>query len=176
MGWTTNDLRIEMMNNEAAKNAAEAIKNYIAENKATYDSLNMKNFMEDLVVEKNSVIFDESYSMHGWEYMNFVPEICKMLAANASFKGDASCFSGYGDEGSCEFVCENGILNIRTVYYPNGYSEYLTCEECGEDVVLYDEYEAGKIYICPECGEAIDLSKVYENSTPEIKEFTYIAK
>ena len=32
MGWTSNDLRIEMMNNEAAKNAAEAIKNYIAEN------------------------------------------------------------------------------------------------------------------------------------------------
>jgi hypothetical protein len=92
MGWTSNDLRIEMMNNEAAKNAAEAIKNYIAENAAVYETVNMENLMADLTVEDNAVVLEDSYSMHGWNYMTFVPEICKMLAATASFKGDASYY------------------------------------------------------------------------------------
>ena len=91
MGWTSNDLRIEMMNNEAAKNAAKAIKNFATANAANYDTLNMDNFMSDLTVEGNSVVLDGSYAMHGWDYMNFVPEICKMIAATESFEGNAWC-------------------------------------------------------------------------------------
>ena len=176
MGWTSNDLRIEMMNNEAAKNAAEAIKNFATANAANYDTLNMDNFMSDLTVEGNSVVLDGSYAMHGWDYMNFVPEICKMIAATESFEGNAEYCSGYGDEGNFEFSCENGVLKMRSVSYPNGYCSHLCCEECGMDVVAIDEYEAGKIYICPECGEEIDLSEAFEEYSPVIAEEEFCIK
>ena len=176
MGWTSNDLRIEMMNNEAAKNAAEAIKNYIAENAAVYETVNMENLMADLTVEDNAVVLEDSYSMHGRNYMTFVPEICKIIAATDSFEGKAYYCSGYGDEGNFEFSCENGVLKMRSVNYPNGYCSHLCCEECGMDVVAIDEYEAGKIYICPECGEEIDLSEAFEEYSPVIVEEEFFIK
>jgi hypothetical protein len=49
MGWTSNDLRIEMMNKEAAKNAAEAIKNFASANAANYDSMSIDTLMADLL-------------------------------------------------------------------------------------------------------------------------------
>ena len=58
MGWTTNDLRIEMMNNEAAKNAAEAIKNFATANAANYDSMNIDNLMADMTIDDNAVVLD----------------------------------------------------------------------------------------------------------------------
>ena len=61
MGWTTNDLRIEMMNNEAAKNAAEAIKNFATANAANYDSMNIDNLMADMTIDDNAVVLDCSY-------------------------------------------------------------------------------------------------------------------
>ena len=176
MGWTTNDLRIEMMNNEAAKNAAEAIKNFATANAANYDSVSIDNLMADLTIEDSIVVMDCSYFMHGYDYTEFVPEICKMLASTESFKGYASYCSGYGDEGEIDFDCVDGILNLKSVCYPNGRCEYLSCEECGEDIIPFDEYEEGNIYICPECGEEIDLSAAYEEYSAEIKEITFIAK
>ena len=176
MGWTTNDLRIEMMNNEDAKNAAEAIKNFATANAANYDSMNIDNLMADMTIDDNAVVLDCSYFMHGYDYTEFLPEICKMLAAVDSFKGEAYYCSGYGDEGNFKFTCENGILNLRSVCYPNGYCSYLCCEECGEDIIPFDEYEEGKTYICPECGEEIDLAAAYEEYKPEIKEIVFNTK
>ena len=170
MSWTTNDLRIEMMNNEAAKNAAEAIKNFATANAANYDSMSIDTLMADLTIADNAVVFDCSYFMRGYDYTEFVPEICKMLAAAESFKGEAHFIDGSSEECHFIFSCENSILNLKSVYYPNGYCSCLCCEECGEEIVSFDEYEEGEIYICPECGEEIDLSDAYEEYKPETNE------
>ena len=60
---------------------------------------------------------------------------------------------------------QNGMLDITTTFFPEGYSEYLSCPECGEDVVLMDDYDPDETYVCPECGEEIDFS----GEAPEIK-------
>ena len=170
MGWTSNDLRIEMMNAEAAEAAVEAIKNYATANASKYNSLNMANLMNDLDVDGMAIVLEDSYSMHCAEYLEFIPEICKLIAEIGTFSGSAFMTSGYGDEGDFEFSCDGDTIRLKSVYYPNGFCEYLCCEECGEDVVLFEEYEEGKIYICPDCGEEIDLSEAYEEHKPEINE------
>ena len=56
--------------------------------------------------------------MRGWDYMVFVPEICKAIAtlnAVESFIGTASCESGYNDFGSVQMNYENGLR--RTVAF-----------------------------------------------------------
>ena len=63
MGWTSNDLRIEMMNAEAAEAAVEAIKNYATANASKYNSLNMANLMNDLDVDGMAIVLEDSYSM-----------------------------------------------------------------------------------------------------------------
>ena len=62
MGWTSNDLRIEMMNAEAAEAAVEAIKNYATVNASKYDCLNLANLMNDLDVDGMAVVLEDSYS------------------------------------------------------------------------------------------------------------------
>ena len=176
MGWTTNDLRIEMMNNKAAKNSAEAIKNFATANAANYDSMSIDTLMADLTIADNAVVLDCSYFMRGYDYTEFVPEICKMLAATESFKGKAYFIDGSSEECTFTFSCDNGTLNLRSVYYPIGYCPTLCCEECGEDIIPFDEYEEGKTYICPECGEEIDLAAAYEEYKPEIKEIVFNSK
>lgn len=170
MGWTSNDLRIEMENAKTAATAAEAIKNYASEHVADYQSAMLERLMSDLTVKDNEVILQDSYFMHGFDYLEFVPEICKLIATIGTFKGEAFFISGYGDEGSSMFSSDGNTLTLKTVYYPNGYYEYLCCDECGEDVIPFEEYEEGKKYICPECGEEIDLSEFYKEHLPEIEE------
>lgn len=64
-----------------------------------------------------------------------------------------------------EGTYQNGMLDITTTFFPEGYSEYLSCPECGEDVVRMEDYDPNKTYVCPECGEEIDFSA----EAPEIE-------
>ena len=176
MGWTSNDLRIEMKSIEAAQAAVEAIRNYVNANASKYESLNTANLMADLSAKNTAVVLYDSYSMHGFDYIEFVPEICKLIAEIGIFSGNAAFLSGYGDEGEFEFSYDGNTISLKSIYYPNGYCESLCCEKCGMDLVSIDEYEEGEIYICPECGEEIDLFDAYEEYKPEIKEITIIIK
>ncbi len=53
---------------------------------------------------------------------------------------------------------QNGVLDMTSTFFPEGYSEYLYCPECGEAVVRMEDYDPNATYVCPECGEEIDLS------------------
>ena len=46
----------------------------------------------------------------------------------------------------------------------------MCCDECGENIVKIDEYDASKTYFCEECGEEVDLQEQYENCKPIITE------
>lgn len=175
MGWTTNDMRIGMKDAKAAEAAAETIREYVEAKGANYDSLNRANLLKDLHVEGNAIVLEDSYSMYGYDYMKFIPEVCKLIALIGSCSGEAFFASDYG-EGSFEINCDGAILTLNSLWYHNGYSESLHCDECREEVVRYDEYEPGKIYICPECGEVVNLTEEYEKYTPEINEITFKIK
>lgn len=173
MSWTSNDMRIEMNNTAAANIAIDTIKQYVADHGMKYQSLNYTNLNEDLHIENSVVVLENSSSMDGIDYMTFIQDISKLIAEVAfveSFNGNVFYASGYGDEGSIEISYENSILRMRSIDYPNGRCEYLCCEECGENIIPFDEYEENKIYICPECGEEIDLFEIYEEDKPVIEE------
>lgn len=175
MSWTMNTMKIKMKSTKAAEAAFEAVTNYLKKNASDYETLNADQLMADLSVKGKAVVFEDSYAMHGCDFMTLIPEICKEIAASSSinaFSGEAFYGSGYGDEGNFEIRYENGTLHLKGVVYPNGYCEYLCCEECGADAVLFDEYEEGKIYICPECGEEIDLADIYKEHKPVVEEIT----
>ena len=76
--------------------------------------------------------------------------------------------SGDYSEGHLELHFEKGILRTESTIYPCGYTEYLCCDECGEEIVRIDEYEVGKKYYCSECDEEIDLSEQYAEVKPII--------
>ena len=111
--------------------------------------------LADMTIADNAVVLDCSYFMRGYDYTEFVPEICKMLAAAESFKGEAYFIDGSSEECTFTFSCDNGTLNLRSVYYPIGYCPTLCCEECGEE---------------------IDLAAAYEEFKPEIKEIVFNTK
>ena len=99
--------------------------------------------------------------------ISVMKELAKTLSAE-NFIIDIAATDTYA-EGWIEGNYTDGTMRIETTYYPEGYCEYVSCPECGEDVVRLDEYEPGKKYICPDCGEEIDLSKMYADCAPVIK-------
>lgn len=72
-----------------------------------------------------------------------------------------------------EISYANRELDMKTILYPFGYKEYLTCPECGTDIVKMDEYNEDKTYFCSECEDVVDLSEDYEDFGPFISERIY---
>lgn len=88
-------------------------------------------------------------------------ELAETLAKNLS----ANAFTLFNQNTSDDDMSrvnatfKKGILEIQTIYYPNGYCEEYFCPECGGVAVYAEDYVEGNTYICPECGEEIDLSE-----------------
>lgn len=176
MGWTTNELRIEMKNANTAAIAAEAIRNYVNTNASDYESMVVNTFMKDLSVDGNAVVLEASFSMRGWDYMVFVPEICKVVAGLRmvdSFVGNAFCEGGYNDFGSVQMTYENGTLHTKSIFFPEG-DEFL-CPEDGCFVCCYEDLTEDGTYICEECGEEFAAEDLI-GEMPEIVENTWEIK
>ena len=176
MSYTMNELRIEMKNAYIAEIAADAVRNYVNNNSSTYESMAPSTLMQDLSIDGNAVVLNGSFSMRGWDYMVFVPEICKAIAtlnAVESFIGTASCESGYNDFGSVQMNYENSTLHIKSVYFPEG-DEFL-CPEDGCFVCRYEDLTENGTYICEECGEEFSAEDLI-GEMPEIMENTFEIK
>lgn len=156
-----NEMRIEM--NNAAK-AAEAIKRFVEENAVRYPSLNKANLLNDLRSDCGAVILGGSYAMHGYDYLEFVPEVLKMLAGlhlASAFSGSASFDSGYGDEGSMSFAYSNNTLTCKTIYFPEGNCFYCPDDdECGELICNYEDLIAHDTFTCPSCGKVFSAEEL----------------
>ena len=87
--------------------------------------------------------YDGYYTVEDSEEVFF--ELLKVLAENLSedtFSCEIINNSTYS-EGTINASFSNGILTINSVYCtPEGYTEYLCCDECGENIVKIDEYDA----------------------------------
>lgn len=171
-----NEFKLTMETNAKAKEASEILVNRL--NKGfeidnTY-RFNPSSKMAQVISANDNTVtldgYDGYYTVEDSEEVFF--ELIKVLAENLSedtFSCEIINNSTYS-EGTINTSFSNGILTINSVYYPEGYTEYLCCDECGENIVKIDEYDASKTYFCEECGEEVDLQEQYENCKPIITE------
>ncbi len=169
------NLKMTMENKSQAIKAAEMIAEIAA--MRTPESPNeLKNFLECVDVKRNMVIVDESCSLWENTFLEMMPEIIRVCAALTIQKYEAlawhnSCNCGYA--ATIEAERSSSALNMRTVVSENGDG---FCEECGEQIVCYDEYDPDKTYFCPECGEELDHEKMFDGVLPVITKETFEIK
>lgn len=172
-----NTIKFTMENEQAAKTALTTIKSVL--NTGSYNDNYMFNtasmLANDLHVEGSQITGKENEGYFTPEDIDAVMlDVLKAVAAIDSihtFVCEVINEATYS-AGNMEADYKDGFLNVISTYYPEGYCEYLYCPECGEEVVLFDEYDPNQKYYCPECGEEIDLSSEYEESKPAIENIT----
>ena len=139
------NLKMTMENKSQAIKAAEMIAEIAA--KRTPESPNeLKNFLECVDVKRNMVIVDDSCSLWENTFLEMLPEIIRACAALTNQKYEVlawhnSCNCGYS--ATIEAERSGNALNMRTVVSENGDG---FCEECGEQIVCYDEYDPDETY------------------------------
>lgn len=175
MGWTSTNIKVEMMNEQAAINAAKAIKNFAFANTERFSSMTADRLADGLTVEGNRILLDDCYFIDGCDYLELIPEIAKAMAefdSSASFSGYAWYSCGCGDEGEVEFSFKNHTLNCITRYFEEG--DCFWCpddEECGEFICNYEDLIANETFICPVCGNEYTANELI-GTRPEITEIT----
>ena len=160
--------------NEAAANEAKAI---VAKTLNSMDcdfSFNnaVSHAVESLHVDGSTLMIPQGGAWFlAEELVDVFPLIVKAIATQLPHEDFSFEVAGYDDyaEGWIDGCYADGNLEINSTFYPMGYCEYVSCPECGEDVVRLDEYIPGKLYPCPECGELVDLTEQYEEVAPVIK-------
>ena len=173
--YYTNEMKITMKNENATATALEVLKARMIPGfgcDSQYSKSPSELMLENIFVEASAIVLPEGFGCLVPEDADGVQiELLKYLAENLheDFFCEIYNYSDYS-EGSVTAEFAGDTLKIKTVFYPCGYCETLSCDECGEDVIALEDYEEGKIYICPECGEEIDLSEDYEGHKPEITE------
>ena len=112
---------------------------------------------DTLMVEENTLTFDE-VCFDSADLMDASRKVIKAIAFGMSEESFEFSVCGYDTyaEAWVNGNYQNGVLDMTSTFFPEGYSEYLYCPECGEDVVLMEEYDPNTTYVCPECGEEID--------------------
>lgn len=178
MYWT-NYTSIEMEDKATATKALEILKERL-ESGFEIDKIYRKNpskFMaEVLEVNDNAIVAPEEVGFYvPYEGIDVNEELLKTLATNMPDSEFYACICNTSDYDEAETYAnfENGILKIKTTYYPTGFAEELFCEECSGVVVMLEDYNSNTTYICPECGEEHEAG-FFDEWKPVIteKEFT----
>lgn len=144
--------------NAAAANKAKQI---AAQNLRAFEAANFLAVEDEVTLTLNGCYFFSE------ELIDVSKDVLKGIATNLpeeDFTFDISGSDTY-TEGWVEGNYQNGVLDLTTTYFPEGYSEYLECPECGEEVIRMEDYDPDETYVCPECGEELDFS----DSAPEVK-------
>lgn len=166
-----NEMKITMRTTKMAEKAMEILKNRLASGfdcDKDYVRNPAMQFAADLEIDGRivKVPFDCGYYTPD-DALTVMCELAEHLAKNfvkSSFTFK-NCNSSDYDMSCVDATFKKGILEIQTIYYPNGYCEEYFCHECGEVVVYAEDYVEGNTYICPECGEEIDLSEQIPETT-----------
>ena len=163
--YHTVGLRITMENEAQAVKAVEVITE-LASKRTSPHGKELVRFAEDLWIEDNMVLAEESASLFSDTFLDFVPEIMKACAFLTEQKFEANAWYedyGCGLEESIEAKRNDTSLNIRTVVSENGNG---MCPECGEHIVCYDEYDPNETYYCPICGKELVHEEMFLGILP----------
>ncbi len=159
------NIKIEMENKEIAMKAVEEAKRVVRESKEK----NVPSFIEDIVTSGNEVIVENSCTLDSDEYNNLVPLVYKAIASMnevncfEAISNYVSCNCGY--EANIKASYENETLTIKSIEAEdfNGY-----CEDCGEIIVHYEDYDPNETYICKDCGKALTEEELFPEGLPEV--------
>ena len=169
-----NEFKLTMETNAKAKEASEILINRL--NKGfeidnTY-RFNPSSKMAQVISANDNTVtldgYDGYYTVEDSEEVFF--ELLKVLAENLSedtFSCEMINNSTYS-EGTINTSFSNGILTINSVYYPEGYTEYLCCDECGENIVKIDEYDASKTYFCKSAAKKSTSRNSMKTASPSL--------
>lgn len=180
--YYTNQLTITMRNEEMATKAlAVLVKRLEAgfECDKTYKNNPSLKMAEALEIKENAIILPDDYGCYIAKDANEVLSVLMEVLATAMKEEVFSCECWNNEDSfdiDFEAHYENGILAIKAVLYPNGYTEFLYCDDCGEEIVRFAEFDRNKKYYCSECGEELDLLKQYEEIKPIIAEKEIVIK
>lgn len=115
---------------------------------------------DTLTIEDDVILTFIEWGFDSADLMDASRKVIKALAQG--LKGENFEFSVCGcdtyTEAWVDGNFQNGVLDMTSTFFPEGYSEYLCCHECGEAVVRMEDYDPNATYVCPECGKEIDLS------------------
>ncbi len=175
----TNEIKIKMENNKIAKNALSVIKKVLYSGNYSSDYLTntAEALANDLHVRGSQIVLKECEGYFTVEDIDSVMEDLLEAVAGINSVHEFECEviseSTYS-YGEFEAIYKNGLLKTKNTYYPYGYCEYLTCPECGEEIVKFEKFNPFGEYICPECGEDIDLTCEYEEIAPVVEENIFV--
>ena len=177
MGWTTNELKIEMTSAKIAESTAETIKAFVMKNAVAYSTLIPDVFNNDLKVEENAVVIDISYSIGCEEHFDLIPKLCKAIAEvdpSVVFSGSASALSDCSEETYHKFSFIDGILKVCSEYFPEGDSFFCPNEDCGASI-HYEEFPESGIIVCEDCDTECTVDDLI-GTLPTLAENIWIIK
>lgn len=175
----TNTMKIEMNNNNEAMKAMEIIKTVIVTNKESYNKGYRNDasamFLDAIKINDNClVISEEDFGCFTPEDTEAFTDIIEAIAKQLkrAFTAEIINTSTYAEKW-IEATCDGKELNVKTTYFPSGCFSIALCQECDEEIQLFEmvevapnKYEihifeevASGTYTCPSCGEEIDLSE-----------------
>ena len=161
--YYTNAMKIALKNKKTATAALEILKSRLATGfdcDKNYKDIPSMLMHDNLKITGKTVALPKDFGCYLPEDAEIViPELLKYLAehlAEETFTCENVNVTD-NDEGWIETQYIDGVLNVKTTYFPSGYCDFY-CEECDEVVISVDDYEHGETYTCPECGEEMDLS------------------
>ena len=168
-----NKMSIEMANNAAAQKAFEILKETLANGNydTDYCSAPSIRLPEAIAITGNLLSLDDEDGFYIPEdMMNVAADI--FTAIVTELKEEFVCGSAFTDSdyavSDVAATIDSNNLILKTTYHPAGFVDFLTCEECGEEIVSLEDYDPNKEYVCPECGEPLDLQSQYEELVPQI--------
>ena len=168
------NMKITMETKDQAVKAVEIIRE-LASKKTSEDAC-IDNFIKDIKVKENMVMVDDSCSIHSGTFEDLPAEIFKALAAitEKDFSAHAWHYScNCGHQASVDASRRKNKVKVKTIIAPNGNG---WCEECGEMIVPYDEYDPKATYYCPVCGKEIDHKELFDGDIPTTVKETFVIR
>ena len=170
--YYTNELTITMRNEEMAVKAFWILLMRLGEGfecDKTYKKSPSLKMIEALEVRDNTIILPDDYGCYIAKDASVVMSELMEVLATALKEEVISCQCWNCEDDfdiDYEAQYENGILTIKAVTYPNGYIEFLYCDDCEEEIVKVADYNRDKKYFCAKCGKEVDLFAQYEEVIP----------
>ncbi len=171
MEFFTNDFTVTFTNAAAANKAKQiADETFRALRYDLYSKQPSIRAANSLTIEDDVTLTFEEICFDSLDLLDASSKVIKALACGMkeeTFEFYVRGSDTYTD-GWIEGNYLNGVLDMTNTFFPEGYSTYLHCYECGAEVVLMEDYDPNATYVCPECGEEIDLS----SAAPDIERET----
>ncbi len=156
-----NDFKVTFTNaaasNKAKQIADECLRNLHFDHYSVQPSILAA---DSLITKRGAILSFNTLCFISEDLMVASRKVIKAIAFGMSEESFefAVCGSDTYTESWVDGSFSNGCLEMVSTFFPEGYSEYLECPECGEEIVRIEDYDPNATYICPECGEELDFT------------------